>query len=314
MFASASGELNTRLFAERALESVRGFEHAALARHPFDDVAVACIGDVLAEHDHQRIARHLIVQGSVDRRDHRNRIALGRGRRAELVGRRVDVRRVHVKTCRLGCGPRRFERAIGGVGDFFGDTLPNRFERVGCRKPFRQEERGQVRDRITPRFELALFRRLVAPLVVRVRVRVGSNHLRVNQRGALAGPRVRHGFAHGAIALHEVRAIHANHFEMWKRLHQSRNITARGVVFGRARNRVSVVLDDADDRKLLGADRVHEFPELSFAGRAVADRHVGDFVWLRLRRWQRPGAAGVSTLRRCLRPAGTACPSRSSGS
>ena len=59
--------------SERALEAVRGLEHAALARYLFDDVAVARIGDVLAEHDHQRIARHLVVQRAIDRGDHRNR-------------------------------------------------------------------------------------------------------------------------------------------------------------------------------------------------------------------------------------------------
>ena len=168
-------------------------------------------------------------------------------------------------------------------------------------QPLRKKELGKVRDRIARGFELALLDRLVVALVVRVRVGVGANHLGMNQRRTLARARVRDRFAHGPIALHEIRPVDADDFEVRKRFDEARDIAAGRVIFGRARNRITVVFDHAHDGQALGADRVHEFPELAFACRAIADRDVRDFVLLDLRRrraherqpLRRFGAAGA---------------------
>jgi hypothetical protein len=51
-------------------------EHTTFARHLVEDLALARVGDVLAEHHHYGIALHLVVQRPVNRRHHRDGIAL----------------------------------------------------------------------------------------------------------------------------------------------------------------------------------------------------------------------------------------------
>ena len=54
--------------AERALQAVRDLEDATLARHASTaHPARAAVGDVLAEHDDARVARHLVFQRAIDR-------------------------------------------------------------------------------------------------------------------------------------------------------------------------------------------------------------------------------------------------------
>ena len=83
--------------AERPLQAVRDLEDAALALHSLERLGAAAVGDVLAEDDDARVARHLVFQRAVDGRDHRVRLAFGLRGRVEGGRRRVDVRRVDVK-------------------------------------------------------------------------------------------------------------------------------------------------------------------------------------------------------------------------
>ena len=63
MLASASGELKTRSLAVQPLQAVRHLEHAALAGRPSASASLAAgVGDVLAEDDDARVARHLVLQ------------------------------------------------------------------------------------------------------------------------------------------------------------------------------------------------------------------------------------------------------------
>ena len=76
------------IVAEQPLQAVRQLEDAALARHDRQRVLLARVRDVLAEDDDARVARHLVLQRAVDRRDHRVRLAFGVRRRVEGRGRR----------------------------------------------------------------------------------------------------------------------------------------------------------------------------------------------------------------------------------
>ena len=67
-------------------------------------------------------------------------------------------------------------------------------------------------------------------------------------------------------------------FRLRKRLDQPRDVAAGGLHFDRHRNRVAVVFDDDQHRRRALAGRVQRLPELAFAGRAFADRHVDDLV------------------------------------
>ena len=242
------------------------------------------------------------MQRAVDRRDHRDRIALRRWRRAR-TDRTWDRHPANRRTGRRSPGRAAglFSARSAASATSASTSLRIASSSFSVASPSERRSLVRLRDRIARGFELALLDRLVVALVVRVRVGVRANHLRVNQRRALARARVRDRFAHGPIALYEIGAVDADDFEVRKRLDQPRDVAAGRVIFGRARNRVAVVFDHADDGEPLGADRVHELPELAFAGRAVADRDVGDFVLLDLRRrgaqqrqpLRRFGAAGA---------------------
>ena len=89
MFASASGELKTRVRAELALQVVGDLEDAALALDRGQALLAAAVGHVLAEDDDRRVARHLVVQAGVQQVDHRlgvARRACGSVRKASDVG------------------------------------------------------------------------------------------------------------------------------------------------------------------------------------------------------------------------------------
>ena len=64
MLASASGELKTRSRAELALQVGGDLEDAALALDLVEALLARAVGDVLAEDDDARVARHLVVQAA----------------------------------------------------------------------------------------------------------------------------------------------------------------------------------------------------------------------------------------------------------
>ena len=77
--------------AERTLQPVGDLEHPPFARHLLERGLAAAVRDVLAEHDDAGLARHLVLEGAVDRGDHRVGLAGWHGWRVERLGRRIDV-------------------------------------------------------------------------------------------------------------------------------------------------------------------------------------------------------------------------------
>ena len=91
------------IVAVEPLQAVRELEDAAFAGHERQRVFLAGVRDVLAEDDDARVARHLVFQRAVDRRDHRVRLALGVRRRLERRGGGVDVGRVDPQLGAASC-------------------------------------------------------------------------------------------------------------------------------------------------------------------------------------------------------------------
>ena len=155
MFASASGELNTRSGAELTLQSVRDLEDAALARDVRQRRDLARVGDVFAEDDDARIARHLVLQRAVDGGDHRVGLALGlRGRCrtpadvGSTSGEKTYQSAVSVPACGAASAAVVASRnlAIDVGGD--GVDLASRG------KSFADQKLAHPRDRIPPRLRL----------------------------------------------------------------------------------------------------------------------------------------------------------------
>src|SRR5689334_1741329 len=66
--------------------------------------------------------------------------------------------------------------------------------------------------------------------------------------------------------------------EVRKSGYQARNVPTSGLNFHGNRNGVLVVLDHEDDRQFSIGGSVHRLPEFTFAGGAIAERDVREFV------------------------------------
>ena len=117
---------------------------------------------------------------------HRVGLALRLGGRVE-GGRRRDRRRASRRQSSAvsfaGFGAASAASAASLISRV--DLGRHRREIVVGGEAVRAEELGEARDRIAPRFGLALRRRLVELLVVGQRVRVGADDVRVDERGPL---------------------------------------------------------------------------------------------------------------------------------
>ena len=106
----------------------------------------------------------------------------------------------------------------------------------------------------------------------------GPNDRGVHERRPLARAHVRDRLAQRAVAGEVVGAVAAEHAQAGNAFDDARDVAAGRLHFDRHRDGVAVVLDQEEHRQLARARRVERFPELAFAGRAVADRDVGDLV------------------------------------
>ena len=278
MLASASGELNTRVAAERPLQAVRDLEDAALAGHGRQRARSAAVGHVLAEDDDARVARHLVLERAIDRRDHRVGPAVRRRASGKRVGGRIDVRRIDVKRDRVGRRLGRLHRPFGRVVDLAVDLVTNGGELLFGGEPFGLEKLGEPDDRIARRFRRTLVRRLVQLLVVRQRMRVRADDLGVHERRTLAARARRRSRPTSRDSSPGSRCRRCSAPESGEGRDELRDVAAGGLHFDRHRDRVAVVLDDVDDGQVAEAGGVERLPELAFARRAVADRDVGDLV------------------------------------
>ena len=278
MFASRERRIEHTIAAVGLLQAVRDLEHAALALHFLELLFVRRVRHVLAEHDDARLRRHLVLHRAIDRGDHRVRLAFRTQRRVERRRRRIDVWRIHPEPRAVLRRLLRLDRGVGSLVDLAIDVLRHRVEVVVCRQPFRDEVTRQLRDGIARRFFRALGRRLVQPLVVRQRMRVGTDAVGVNERRSapLAAPR--HGFAHRSQAVEDVRAVAPQDLQPGPLLDELGQAAAGRLHFHRHRDRVAVVFDHEHHRRLPDAGGAQRLPEFPFGRRPVADGDVGDFV------------------------------------
>ena len=163
-----------------------------------------------------------------------------------------DRRRARRHTSRRsrGAGLGAASAALGRLGNLAIDVGGDRVDVALGRQPFASRNCAHARDRIAPRFGLALLRRLVQPLVVGQRVRVRPDDLGVHERRLALAPHPLDRLAHRAIAGEEVGAVAAQHLQVRERLDQPRDVAARRLHFDRHRDRVAVVLDEIQDRRL----------------------------------------------------------------
>ena len=266
--------------AERALQAVGDLEDAPLAGDRLERRLAAGVGDVFAEDHDPRIARHLVFQRAVDGRDHRVGLPFGRRVGVERGRRGIDIGGEDVEPRGVAGGLLRLDGLVGRGVDFLFYLADELLQLRLARDLLLHEERREPGNRIALGLGRALVRRLVQLLVVRERVRVRADDLRVHERRPLARARVVHGRRHRLVAGEEVGAVDALDEEARERRDELRDVAAGRLHFHGNGDRVAVVLDQVDDRELERAGGVQRLPELPFARGAFADRNVGDLVGL----------------------------------
>ena len=127
---------------------------------------------------------------------------------------------------------------------------------------------------------LPLGRGPVVDLVVRERVAVGADDLRVHQRRPLPGPGVLHRLGQHVVGGEHVAAVHFLDEQAGKAGEQLGDRAARRVDLDRHRDGVAVVLHQEDHRQLEVGGGVERLPELALAGGAVAGGAENHFVAL----------------------------------
>ena len=266
--------------AKLRLQAVRRLEHAALPLHLAEVLLARHVGHVLAEDEDARVAPHLVAHRDVDEVHHRRRLTreLRRVFRVERRTRRIDIGRIQRPHRRLRRGLRLLERVVGRGQHLGVHRLVHGLDVRLRGVPLLHEPRGKRHDGIAGRFGFTLVRRLVDDLVVRQRVRVGTNHVRVHERRPLPVPRVSDCLLHDFERRQKIAAIHFLNEQPRERRDELRNRPARGVHFHRHRNGVAVVLDDVHHRQLQVGRRVQRFPKLALRRRAIARGHEHHFV------------------------------------
>jgi len=136
-------------------------------------------------------------------------------------------------------------------------------------------------DRAWRRVGLALGRGTVEHLVVRQRVAVGPDHVRVDQRGPLPGTAVVHRPLHRLEGGDGITAVHFLDVQAREAGHELGNRTAGRVHLHRDGDRVAIVLDQEDHRQLEVGRAAERLPELTLAGGAVARGDEYDFITVR---------------------------------
>src|SRR5262249_34907394 len=148
----------------------------------------AGVGHVFAEHDDARVALHLFMQAAVDQIYHRafpavqTRLVFG----VEFGRSRIDVRRIDVERRRFF---RRFvagERAVGGLVDLGVGFVFDLLQVFFGQNALADEQVAESLDRVAGGLADALLFGAIERLVVRLRMRVGTDDVGVNQRGASA--------------------------------------------------------------------------------------------------------------------------------
>ena len=104
--------------------------------------------------------------------------------------------------------------------------------------------------------------------------------MRVNERRAVPFAAVARSTRECGVAGHGIGAVDFFEMEIGESGDQARNASARSLHFDRHGDRVAVVFHAENYRQLFQSGGVHRLPEFAFAGGAVAERDVGDFIAL----------------------------------
>ncbi len=115
---------------------------------------------------------------------------------------------------------------------------------------FVEQELLHAPDRIAQRVLVALRFRTVSLFVVRQRMRVGTDHMAVHERRALAGAAIRDRLLHRAVAGERVGAVAFEHQQVGEIAHQAGDAASRGVHLDGHRDGVLVVFADEEHRHL----------------------------------------------------------------
>jgi len=103
----------------------------------------------------------------------------------------------------------------------------------------------------------------------------------VDQCGATAFAAILHCILADGVAFDGIGAIAFGNVKARKTTHEFRNAAASGLDFYRHGNGVTVVFDQIQERKFLGAGDVEGFPKFAFAGGAVSleTYTISSFSW-----------------------------------
>ena len=97
-----------------------------------------------------------------------------------------------------------------------------------------------------------------------------------------AGPRrcaaILDGFLADGVAFERIGAVAFRDVQAGETAHEARDAAAGGLHFDGNGDGVAVVFDHVEQRQFFRAGDVERFPELAFAGGAIASRNVDDFV------------------------------------
>ncbi len=204
----------------------------------------------------------------------------GEDRRSGINVRRIDV---FVNGGRFWwC---RGKGLIGGFADFAVDLGFEGFDFLLVHQAFANQKEGELGKRVAASFAFALFVGLVELFVVGERVRVGASDVCVDQRWAAAFADVANGFLADGVAFEGVGAIAFGDVQVGKVSNEFRNAAACGLDFDGNGDGVTVVFDEIEERKFLGASGVERFPEFAFAGGAVAAGDVDNFFGVVIERF-----------------------------
>jgi hypothetical protein len=279
IFASASGELKHALRAEFALQACCGFEYAALPFHRSQAFFAAAIGHVFAEDDDALVAFHLIEQSDGNHFDHRFRMAFFLGRRFEIAGGGIHVRRVNPLVNRVRCRKFSSERAIRSFDDFAVHFSFERFNFAFFEDAFAHQEQGELWQWVALRFGGAFGLTLVELFVVGKRVRIGAVTCAWNQRRAFAGAAMIGGAAcNDCVTFQRIGAVTLFDVEVRIISDQLGNAAAGSLYFDRDGNGVAVVFDQIKNRQTFAAGSIQGFVKFAFAGGALARRNVNTLV------------------------------------
>src|SRR5438046_10678841 len=114
-------------------------------------------------------------------------------------------------------------------------------------------------------------------------MRIRSNHSRVHQCRTLSPATMSYRASQDIQRFKRIRAITLFHVKVRKVLDQPRDVSARGLHFNRNADRVTIVFNEEKNGQLEVRRGIQSLPKLTFAGCSIAERYVGNFVFVKVK-------------------------------